>query len=99
MCYNRKRCSDFILKDRKNIVNIFIYSEMEEKIKRATKIYGLKKENSTKEIERIDKLRANHYKYYTGNNWGDKSNYDICLNSDKLGVEKTADIICDIIKA
>ena len=93
------RCSDFILKDRKDVVNIFIYSEMEEKIKRATKIYGLKKEKVTKEIERIDKLRANHYKYYTGNSWGDKTNYDICLNSDKLGVDKTADIICNMIQA
>ncbi len=93
------RCSDFILKDRKDVVNIFIYSEMEEKINRATKIYGLKKDKATKEIERIDKLRANHYKYYTGNSWGDKTNYDICLNSDKLGVEKTADIICNMIQA
>ena len=93
------RCSDFILKDRKDVVNIFIYSEMEEKINRATKIYGLKKEKATKEIERIDKLRANHYKYYTGNSWGDKTNYDICLNSDKLGVDKTADIICNMIQA
>ena len=51
-----------------------------------------------KEIKRIDKLRANHYKYYTEKNWGDHSNYDICINSDTLGVEKSAQLICDMIK-
>lgn len=92
------RAADFILKDRKNVVKIFIYSSMEDKIKRATEIYGYDKEKAEKEIKRIDKLRANHYKYYTEKEWKDHSNYDICINSDILGVEKTADLICDMIK-
>lgn len=92
------RAADFILKDRKNVVKIFIYSSMEDKIKRATEIYGYDKEKAEKEIKRIDKLRANHYKYYTEKEWKDHSNYDICINSDVLGVEKTADLICDMIK-
>ncbi len=92
------RAADFILKDRKNVVKIFIYSTMEDKIKRATEIYGFNKEKAEKEIKRIDKLRANHYKYYTEKDWDNHSNYDICINSDTLGVEKTADLICDMIK-
>jgi putative MATE family efflux protein len=92
------RTADFILKDRENVVKIFIYSNMEDKIKRATEIYGFDKNNAEKEIKRIDKLRANHYKYYTEKEWKDFSNYDICINSDILGVEKTADLICDMIK-
>lgn len=92
------RAADFILKDRKNVVKIFVYSSMEDKIKRATEIYGYDKEKAEKEIKRIDKLRANHYKYYTEKEWKDYSNYDICINSDILGVEKTADLICDMIK-
>jgi putative MATE family efflux protein len=92
------RCSDFILKDRKNTLKVFIYSDMEDKIKRATKIYGINEKNAEKEIERKDKLRANHYKYYTEKNWRDSSNYDICINSDTLGVEKTADLICEMVK-
>ena len=51
-----------------------------------------------KKLTRINKLRANHYKYYTGKDWNNHSNYDICINSDVLGVEKTADLICDIVK-
>ena len=92
------RCSDFILKDRDNVVKVFIYSNMENKIKRAIDIYGIQKNKAEKEIKRIDKLRANHYKYYTEREWKDYSNYDICLNSDVLGVEKTADFVCDIVK-
>ena len=71
---------------------------MENKIKRAIDIYGIQKNKAEKEIKRIDKLRANHYKYYTEREWKDYSNYDICLNSDVLGVEKTADFVCDIVK-
>lgn len=93
------RCADFILKDRKDITKIFIYSDIENKIRRATEIYGLEKAKAEKEIKRINKLRANHYKFYTERDWNDKSNYDICINSDVLGVEKTADLICDMIKS
>ncbi len=92
------RCADFILKDRKNVIKVFIQSDMEDKIKRATEIYGLNKEKAQKEIKKIDKLRANHYKYYTEKEWNDPSNYDICINSDTLGVEKSADLICEIVK-
>ena len=92
------RCADFILKDRVDVIKVFIYSSMEDKIKRATQFYGLDKENAEKEIKKINRLRANHYKYYTENDWNNNSNYDICINSDTLGVEKSADLICNIIK-
>ena len=92
------RCADFILKDNKNVLKIFVYSNMKDKISRATKYYGMNEETAEKEISRIDKLRANHYKYYTGNTWKDFTNYDICINSDALGVEKSADFIASIIK-
>ena len=92
------RCADFILKDNKNVLKIFVYSNMKDKINRAIKYYGMNEETAEKEISRIDKLRANHYKYYTGNTWKDFTNYDICINSDALGVEKSADFIAVIIK-
>lgn len=91
------RCADFILKDRKDVIKVFIYSSMEDKLKRATEIYNMNKAKAEKEINRINKLRANHYKHYTERNWNDAENYDICINSDTLGVEKTADLICEII--
>ena len=92
------RCADFILKENKNAFKVFVYSNMENKIKRTTNIYGLDKNKAEKEINRINKLRANHYKYYTEKDWNNPENYDICINSDSLGVEKAADLICEMIK-
>ncbi len=90
------RCADFILKDNKNVIKIFVDSSMENKVKRATTYYHLNNVNAKKEISRINKLRANHYKYYTEKDWNDPSNYDICINSDSLGVENCVDLICKI---
>ena len=92
------RCADFILKENKNVFKVFVYSNMEDKVKRATDIYGLDKNKAEKEINRINKLRANHYKYYTEKDWSNPENYDICINSDSLGVERAADLICEMIK-
>lgn len=92
------RCADQILKDNKNVLKVFIYSDMKNKIDRAVKYYGMDKKKAEKEIIRIDKLRENHYKYYTDKKWKDFSNYDICINSDKVGVEKAADLIVEMAK-
>ena len=92
------RCANFILKDYANTLNIFIYSDMENKVKRATTYYGLDKENAEQEINRINKLRSNHYKYYTETDWKSPLNYDICINSDALGVEESAKLICNLVK-
>ena len=92
------RCANFILKDNKDVTSVFIYSNLEDKIARAIKYYNLDEKNAKREINKIDKLRASHYKYYTNNEWKDFSNYDICINSDKNGVENTAEIIAQIVK-
>lgn len=92
------RCADFILSDRNDVFKVFVYNNEENKIKRATEFYGLDKSNAKKEIRKINKLRANHYKHYTEKNWNDPANYDICINSDILGVEKTSDLICEMIE-
>lgn len=92
------RCADQILKENENVLKVFIYSDINNKIDRAVKYYNMDKNKAEKEIARIDKLRGNHYKYYTGKEWKDFSNYDICINSDKVGVEKAADLIIEIAK-
>lgn len=92
------RCSDFVLRDRKNVVKVFVYSSMEGKIKRAVEFYGLDKSKAEKEINKQNKLRANHYKHYTDRDWNNLENYDVAINSDVLGVEKSADLICELVK-
>ena len=91
------RCADYILKDNKDVLKVFLYSSDEAKIKRAVKYYGLNSEKALSEINRINKEREKHYKYYTEHNWKDFSNYDICLNVDEIGVENTANLIIDMI--
>lgn len=91
------RCASYILKDYPNTLNIFIYSDMESKIKRATKYYGLDEKRAEQEINKINKMRSNHYNYYTDGEWESPLNYDICINSDALGVKECADLICDLV--
>lgn len=93
------RCSDYILKDTKNTLKIFLYSDMDSKIKRAVKYYGISKEKAEKQIESINKKREKHYKYYTDRAWKNPNNYDLMLNVDLLGVEKCAELIENIIKS
>ena len=92
------RCADFILKDKKNVLKIFVSSSMENKVKRATEFYHIDKKNAEKEITRINKLRANHYEYYTERGWETSSNYDICVNSDSIGIDNVVDLICSIVE-
>lgn len=92
------RCADYVLGKKKNTYNIFLYSSLENEVKRAVKYYGLDKSKTEKKINKINKERARHYKYYTGRNWKDVSNYDMCLNVDALGIEKTTDAIIEMIK-
>ena len=92
------RCADYILKDKKNVFKVFLYTTPEARVKRAVKYYGLKKENALKEINKINKAREKHYNYYTNRKWKDFSNYDLIINVDRYGAEKTADIIAEIIE-
>lgn len=91
------RCADFVLKDNKNVLKVFLYSDEESKVKRAIKYYKLKKENALKTVNKTNKERAKHYKFYTNQDWYNVNNYDIMMNVDKNGVEKTADYLRKII--
>lgn len=93
------RCADYILKDNKDAIKIFLYSDSKSKENRAIKYYVLDEKNALKEIEKINKDRAKHYKFYTDREWKNFDNYDFAFNVDKYGVEKTADNIVEIIKS
>ena len=92
------RCSNYILKENPNVINIFLYSDDESKVKRAVRYYGLDEKNALKEINRINKNREKHYNYYTQEKWKDLNNYDLSINVDKLGVEETAEFIAEFVK-
>ncbi len=92
------RCADYVLKDNKDVLKVFLYSDKESKKRRAIKYYGLKKQDVEKQIIKIDKEREKHYKFYTNRNWKDMSNYDLIINVDSKGVDKTAELIEKYLK-
>lgn len=92
------RCANYVLKDIDNVIKIFLYSDEKSKINRLVKYYNIPKNKAKKEMEKIDKERSKHYKYYTSRDWNNYNDYDYFINVDVLGVEKTSDLIVDIIK-
>ena len=92
------RCADYILKDNKDTLKVFLYSSDKNKIKRAVKYYNLDPTKAEKEISRINKERSKHYKFYTGRNWMDESNYDVMINVDEIGIDLTVDLLKQIVE-
>ena len=93
------RCSDYILKDNQNVIKIFIYSsDMEFKVNRKIKFENLDVATAEKKIKQVDKQRAEYYKHFTSQIWGDRNNYDLCIDTFKLGVVQTIDILENYIR-
>ena len=90
------RCADYILKDRPDCLHIFIHADMEHRAARVRERYGETKQPMEKRLQEKDSKRKIYYKHYTNRNWGEAENYDICLDSGKLGVDKCVEIVCDI---
>lgn len=91
------RCGGYVLKEKKNVIKIFLYSDEKNRINRVVKYYNIPRSKAKKEIDRINKAREKHYSYYTGTSIYDPSNYDLMINVDSDGVDKTVDYIVDYI--
>jgi len=88
------RCSDYILKNKSNVIKVFVYaSDMDFKINRKMKYENLNKQDTMKKIQKKDKERAEYYKHFTNQKWGDKSNYDISIDTSKLGIDQTIELL------
>jgi len=92
------RCADYALEERNDVFNVFIYCDMEKRIKRAVEEYGDDEKKITDTINKIDKKRANYYNFYTGKKWGRAESYNMCIDSGKFGIEGTARIIAQCAK-
>ena len=87
------RCADHVLSERKDCVKIFIYADMEKRMEYAVDVHNVEKEKAKKVIKNVDKSRKNYYEYYSDKKWGDPENYDLCINSGTVGVDKCAELI------
>lgn len=82
------RCADYVLQDYDNVLSVFVHAPEDYCIQQAKKKLSMSEKDIKKFIQKTDKERADYYKHYTGREWSDARNYDLCLDSSKLGYEK-----------
>ena len=92
------RCSEFVLKDYACMTSAFIRGDVETKVQRVMKKYELSAEEAKKLMKKKDATRKAYHNYYCDGKWGDSRNYDLCINSSKLGIEGTVDVILSFIQ-
>lgn len=89
------RAADYVLRDQKNLLRVFIYAPKEMRVKNIMSMYGDDEKSATKNIDRSDKNRADYYSLISGQKWGNPRNYDLCVDAS-LGKEKVAELICNL---
>ena len=92
------RCADYILAGRDNTINVFVYAPRDVRVNRIMARHNMSEAEALKAINTSDKERGNHYFRYTDQKWGKAQNYDVCINSGLMGIEKTAEMLADMAK-
>ena len=92
------RCADYALKDRTDVINLFITAPLPNRIKRVAMRNGISEDEAKDRIRRKDKDRAAYYNFYSAKEWGDAKSYDLCIDSSLLGIEGTVDLLEDMLK-
>ena len=93
------RNADYILKDHPDCLHAYIHADMDFRADRIVRLYGESEKSPQTRLNEKDKRRRVNYQHYTGRNWGDAQNYDICLKSSVLGIETCADIIVSLAQS
>jgi cytidylate kinase len=90
-----------VLRGKAKCLNVFVYADDSARIKRVMEVYGdaPNEKKAQKLIRDTDRLRSRHYRYYTDNEWGKSSEYDICVNSATIGIEKCVDMLANVYVA
>lgn len=87
------RCADYVLRDRKDIVRLYICANKDYRVKRAIDTKGVKESKAEHIVDKTDKSRANYYNFYSGKKWGLTENYDLCINRTKLTTEQVINVV------
>ncbi len=93
------RNADYILKDRPDAFHVFTYADMAFRADRIVRLYGESEKSPESRLQEKDKRRRVNYQHYTGREWGMAQNYNICLDTSVIGVDRCAQIIVDLVKA
>lgn len=97
-CVIMGRCADYVLKDAPNVLSVFVHAPMDFCIKKAGEKHSMSIKELEKLINKTDKHRGEYYRYHTGREWTDARNYDLCLDSSKLGFERCVEEIIAYMK-
>ena len=87
------RCANFILRGRENVLNVFVTAPVVDCVRRVMETDGLNLEEAEKKIKKVDKRRADYFKYFTGREWHDAALYDLCLNTGHMSEQKCVDVV------
>ena len=90
------RCADHILRDDHELLTVFIHAPMEKRAERIVRVYGESDVSIEKRLKDKDKRRKAYYQLYTDTEWGVANNYDICLDSASIGIEKCAELLVEL---
>lgn len=87
------RCADYVLEEEENLTRIYIMADFEDRVSNIVKSYNINEKEAIKLIQKRDKQRATYYNFYTSKKWSDVTNYDLCINVSKVGIDGAVDII------
>ncbi len=87
------RCADYALADFPNVVNVYLYADLQSRIARIARRHDVTDAKAKDLIQKTDKSRASYYNYYTNKKWGEATGYDLCLNTASLGIDGTLHMI------
>ena len=94
------RCADYILESAGiPSIDLFIYASKDAKIARISKLYDLSPEKAKDKIKKVEKSRKTYYNYYSNKEWGELANYDLCINTTNMPIDKAVDVAINFIKS
>ncbi|CDA06888.1 cytidylate kinase [Blautia sp. CAG:257] len=97
-CVMVGRCADYALSDWSDCFSIFIHADMDARIRRIASKYGKSDKEAKDMIIKTDKSRASYYNYYTNKKWGSAKDYNLCIDSGKLGLDNAAKLIINAVQ-
>ena len=97
-CVMIGRCADYALADFDNCFSVFFHADLQTRIRRIAKIYDLTDAKAKDRIIKTDKKRSSYYNYYTSKRWGDADSYDLCIDSGKMGVDGSVELVLNAIQ-
>lgn len=92
------RCTDYILREDPACFNIFVHAPKDFRIRRLCQSLSVNEDEAREMIEKNDKARSSYYNFYTDKEWGKASSYHLCVDTSLLGVEKTAEMVAEIVR-